>query len=84
MITAFQLVAARGLVGWSQVKLAKVADVGISTIKRMEGEVGPGRSAAETVERVQRALESTGVQFIEDGASSLEGGPGVRLRNPPS
>ena len=84
MITAFQLVAARGLVGWSQIKLAKVAAVGISTIKRMEGEVGPGRSAAVTVERVQRALESHGVQFIEDGASSLEGGPGVRLRTPPS
>ncbi len=84
MITSAQLAAARGLVGWSQVKLAEEAQVGISMISRMEGGVGPGRSVVENFEKVQHALESAGVQFIEDGTSSLEGGPGVRLRTPRS
>jgi hypothetical protein len=37
---------------------------------------GTGKSAAENVEAVQRALEDAGVQFIAENG----GGAGVRLR----
>ncbi len=80
MITNTQLRAARGLIGWSQARLAEASGLGIATIKRMEGERGPLRSSAENVLKVQQALEDTGVIFIDED----ELGPGVRLREPTS
>jgi predicted transcriptional regulator len=79
MLTAAQIRAARALLGWSQPALAQASGVSLPTIVRMEGEAGPGRSAAANVDAVQRALESAGVLFIPaDGASGA--GPGVRLK----
>lgn len=76
MLTAAQLRAARGLVDWSQSELAAAAGLSLPTVKRMEGPLGPGKSSAENVEAVQRALEAAGVEFIPENG----GGPGVRLR----
>ncbi len=76
MITVAQLRAARGLVGWSQTRLADASGLALSTIKRMEGSDGPLRGTAENVWKVQQALEDAGVIFID----ADEEGPGVRLR----
>ncbi len=76
MITNAQLRAARGLLGWSQARLAEASELGIATIKRMEGERGLLRSSVENVLKVQQALEDAGVIFID----ADEEGPGVRLR----
>ncbi len=76
MITNAQLRAARGLLGWSQARLAEASGLGIATIKRMEGERGPLRSSAENVLKVRQALEDAGVIFI----AAAEEGPGVRLK----
>src|SRR5262249_48405470 len=38
-----------------------------------------GRTRSTT--KLRRALEAAGVEFIDDGAHSYEGGPGVRLRS---
>ncbi len=76
MITNAQLRAARSLVGWSQAGLAEASELGIATIKRMEGKRGPLRSSAANVLKVQQALEDAGVIFID----ADEEGPGVRLR----
>ena len=78
VITNAQLRAARGLLGWSQARLAEASHLGIATIKRMEGERGPLRSSAENVLKVQQALKDAGVIFID----SDELGPGVRLSDP--
>jgi len=75
MITAAQIRAARGLVQWSQGQLAEASGLSLPTIKRMEGPIGPGRSSAENVSAVRKALEGDGVVFIEENG----GGPGVRL-----
>lgn len=40
--------------------------------------IGPGRSSAENVSVVQKALEAAGVQFIPENG----GGAGVRLAKP--
>ena len=61
MITNAQLRAARGLLGWSQARLAEGSGLGIATVKRMEGDRGPLRSSAENVLKVQQALEDAGV-----------------------
>ena len=77
MINAAQMRAGRALVEWSQQDLAERSGISLPTIKRME-KVGPGRSAGDTVEAVQRALESAGVQFIPENG----GGAGVRMAKP--
>jgi hypothetical protein len=37
-------------------------------------------SKVSTLHKLKRALEAAGVEFIDDGHKSDEGGPGVRLR----
>ena len=71
-----QLRAARALIGWEQTDLASKAEVAIGTIRRMEGSDGPIRGNADTLRRVQGALEAAGVEFLAED----NGGPGVRLK----
>ncbi len=77
MIDAGQMRAARGLLGWSQADLAERSGISLPTIKRMET-VGTGRSAGDTIQRVQKAFEAAGVQFIPENG----GGAGLRLAKP--
>jgi predicted transcriptional regulator len=73
MITPAQCRAARGLLDWTQQKLADEAQVGVVTIRQLEaGDTAPRRA---TLDVIQRALERAGVQFINKNG----GGPGVRL-----
>jgi transcriptional regulator with XRE-family HTH domain len=74
MITASQCRAARALIGWSQQELASQAGVGIMTVHQLEKDGSQPRRA--TLEVVERALESAGVEFIEENG----GGAGVRWR----
>ncbi|WP_237273325.1 hypothetical protein [Sulfitobacter sp. M22] len=46
-----------------------------STIKRMEMVEGSPSSSGANLEKVQKALEDCGLQFLEKGASAF--GPGV-------
>jgi predicted transcriptional regulator len=75
VLTIEQLRAARGLLGWSQTKLAQRAGFSLPTVKRLEAGVGP-RVSDEARSKIQRTLETAGVEFIEENG----GGPGVRLR----
>jgi len=72
-----QLRAARGLLGWSQSELAERAGLSLPTVKRLEGGFGP-RVSNEARAKLQKALETAGVQFIDENG----GGPGVRLKKP--
>jgi transcriptional regulator with XRE-family HTH domain len=74
MITAAQCRAARGLLGWSQLDLAKFAGIGVVTVHQFESNGSQPRRA--TVDVVRRAFEAAGVEFIDRNG----GGPGVRLR----
>ena len=80
MIVAAQIRAARALLGIGQLELSKIADVGISTVKRLElaKEI---TGSARTLWKLQTALERAGVVFI---LVDQTGGPGVRLREAPS
>lgn len=80
MITAFQLKAARALVGMEQRALAEASGVSLPTIQRMEASKGTVRGVIESLVKVMAALETAGVEFINEGASSSGGGRGVRLR----
>jgi transcriptional regulator with XRE-family HTH domain len=77
MIGAPQIRAARALLGIGQLELSKIADVGISTVKRLElaDEIS---GSARTLWKLQTALEKAGVEFIPE--DDLKG-PGVRLKS---
>ena len=70
-----QLRAARGLLGWSQSELAERAGLSLPTVKRVEGEFGPGVSD-EARAKLKKALEAAGIKFLDDNG----GGCGVRFR----
>jgi hypothetical protein len=75
-ISSAQMRAARALIRWSALDLAKASKVGVATIRRVEvvdGEI-PVTLANEAA--LRQALEAAGVEFIDENG----GGPGVRLR----
>jgi hypothetical protein len=76
-LSGAQIRAARALLHWSAVDLAREASLGVNTIRRAEvADLGTSLTAANEL-AIRRALESAGVEFIDENG----GGPGVRLRN---
>ena len=75
MISANQIRAARGLLGISAADLASRAEVTWKTIQRFESSDGIPASRAGTLERVKKAFEQAGIEFLGDPLKS----PGVRL-----
>jgi DNA-binding XRE family transcriptional regulator len=75
-VSVRQIKAARELLAWSQDQLAEKAGVSVPTIKRLEAKDGLLGGRAETVTKIRKALENSGVVFIDENG----GGPGVRLR----
>jgi transcriptional regulator with XRE-family HTH domain len=74
-----QVRAARVLLGISQEELAEFSKVGLATIKRVEAAGSEITGTAQTMARIQRALESKGIIFINQDDKQ---GPGVRLKKP--
>ncbi len=81
MICPSQIRAARGLLDISQTELARLSEVGLATIKKIENSSSDLRVTVQILLRVQRALEAAGVFFLDQDADR---GPGVRLRKAPS
>lgn len=81
MLSPNQMRAARALLGWDQRRLADAAGVSLPTIRRMEASEGQVRGHVDTLVKVVDALEGAGVELIAEGAASLGGGRGVRLRD---
>ena len=77
MIYPEQIRAARALLGLNQTQLATLADVGVATIKRIEVASGKIRGAAQTIWKIQTALEKAGVRFVDADENA---GVGVRLK----
>lgn len=73
-----QIKAARALLGWSQSDLADAATISVPTMKRLEADDGDLGGRTTTAGNIVLALESAGVEFIDENG----GGPGVRLREP--
>ena len=80
MITSRQLRAARALAGLDQRALAKASRLSLPTIQRMEASEGVVRGNVESLMKLIAALERLGIQLINEGASSEDGGRGVRLK----
>lgn len=79
MISSAQMKAARALLGWDQRQLAEAATVSLPTIQRMEASNGNVRGNVDTLVKVVDALQRAGIELIGEGATSGQGGRGVRL-----
>ncbi len=63
--------------------LADLAGVSLPTIQRMETSAGAQvRGNVDSLTKVVEALERAGVELLAEGASSVTGGRGVRLKSP--
>ncbi len=80
MISAGQLRAARALLGIDQRELADIAGLSVPTIQRMEASEGVIRGNVDSLMKLIGALDSAGIELISDGASSPDGGRGIRLK----
>ena len=80
MISAGQLRAARALLGIDQRELAESAGLSVPTIQRMEASEGVIRGNVDSLMKLITALETAGIELIAEGASSPDGGRGIRLR----
>src|SRR5262249_11468803 len=70
MIFPIQVRAARILVGLSQQDLADRTSVSLGTIKRIEAARLELAGTAQTMARIQQALESAGIIFIDQDAQA--------------
>lgn len=75
MITAEQIRAARGALGWSAHELAQQAGVGHRTIVRIEATNGVPLGRVSTLLEVKAALEAAGIEFV----GSPDDRPGIRI-----
>jgi ribosome-binding protein aMBF1 (putative translation factor) len=75
-LSSAQIRAARALLRWSAIDLARQSSLGVNTIRRAE--VAEDRTSLTSANElaIRRALEAAGVEFIDENG----GGPGVRLR----
>ncbi len=82
MITAGQMRAARALLSIDQRRLAELANLSLPTIQRMEASGGVVRGNVDSLMKLVDALNKAGIELIGEGATSSEGGRGVRLKGP--
>lgn len=73
-MTAAQIRAARALIGAKQSDLARAAGISLATLNNVERGVGDPRTS--TLNAIERALESAGVEFAGDVTSEV-----IRLRH---
>ncbi|HTU53820.1 MAG TPA: helix-turn-helix transcriptional regulator [Acetobacteraceae bacterium] len=79
MITAGQMRAARALLGIDQRRLAELSGLSLPTIQRMEASEGVIRGQVDSLMKLIGALNLAGIELIGEGATSADGGRGVRL-----
>lgn len=75
MITSEQIRAARQMLRITADDLATMSGVGVATIRRFELMFGVPSGNARSLESIQLALESSGIEFI----GTPDDRPGVRL-----
>jgi hypothetical protein len=75
-VTAAQVRAGRGLLGWSEEALAREAHLSVADVALCES--GKSTPPADHLNRIERALSFSGVVLVGEGEVST-GGPGVRM-----
>ena len=76
MLSSSQIRAARALLGWSGIDLAKKSGVGITTLRRYELQKGIPSANTSVLLILKDTLELAGIEFTGDPLVN----PGVTLR----
>jgi len=80
MIRGVQIKAARGLLKMDQGELSSLSGVSIATIQNIENDEEKWKVASmQTIQRIQAALESKGIKFLQSKDNNSLNGIGVRL-----
>ncbi len=66
MLNVCQLKAARNMLGWSAAELAKRSNLGVTTIRRYELQVGIPTTTTANLITIKKTLEDAGIEFIGD------------------
>jgi hypothetical protein len=77
-ISSAQMRAARAMLRWSALDLARQSKVGVATIRRVEVIEGEIPVTAANEAAIRQTFESAGIEFIEGNGT----GEGVRFRKP--
>ena len=77
-ISSAQMRAARAMLRWSALDLARASKVGVATIRRVEVIQGEIPVTAANEAAIRQAFESAGIEFIEENGT----GEGLRFRKP--
>lgn len=80
MITAGQLRAARMMLRLDQQQFATLVHLSVSAVQRLERSRGPLKASPEFLQAIRIALDDAGVELIDPGPYSGQGGPGLRLK----
>ena len=70
--------AARAMLRWSALDLARLSKVGVATIRRVEVIDGELPVTAANEAAIRQALEAAGIEFIDEDGT----GEGVRFLKP--
>ena len=76
MITSEQIRAGRALLRITITDLAKLANIGVATIKRAEAGAGLPSANVRTIDAIIKAFQNAGVEFV----GTPDDRPGVRLK----
>jgi hypothetical protein len=77
-ISSAQMRAARAMLRWSALELARLSKVGVATIRRVEVIEGQIPVTAANEAAIRQAFELAGIEFIDENGK----GEGVRFRKP--
>jgi hypothetical protein len=78
-ISSAQMRAARAMLRWSALDLARLSKVGVATIRRVEVLEGEIPITAANEAAIRQVFELAGVEFIDENGTR---GEGVRFRKP--
>ncbi len=67
------------MLGIDQRELASLSGLSLPTIQRMEASGGVVRGNVDSLMKLVEALNKAGIELITEGATSSQGGRGVRL-----
>jgi len=70
------------MLGIDQRGLAGLSGLSLPTIQRMEASDGVVRGNVDSLMKLVEALQDAGIELITEGATSSQGGRGVRLNAP--
>ncbi len=76
VLTGAQIRMAKAALGWSNTNLVDKTGLHRNTIHKAE----KGEARESTYKHLRMAFEVAGIEFISEGAASMKGGAGVRLK----